>query len=56
LAHHAEAEAIYVFANNHYEGLAVETVQRLASKLGMPLPSVPALDAQLELFGGKLSA
>ena len=56
LRHHAEADAIYVFANNHYEGMAVETARRLVSKLGMPLPSVAAEDGQLELFGGQPSA
>ena len=53
LRNHAEAEAIYVFANNHYEGMAVETMRRLALKLGLPLPSRPEEGRQLELFGGK---
>lgn len=52
LRHHADAEAVYVFANNHYEGMAVETARRLASKLGLPLPSARPEDAQLELFEG----
>lgn len=52
LRHHADAEAIYLFANNHYEGMAVETVRRLAAKLGMPVPSVEDGGTQLELFGG----
>ena len=56
LRHHADAEAIYVFANNHYEGTAVETVRRLAWKLGLPLPSGPVDEAQLELFGGERPA
>ena len=51
LRHHADAEAIYLFANNHYEGMAVETVRRLAAKLGMPLPAVEDGGTQLELFG-----
>ena len=55
LRHHAAADAIYVFANNHYEGMAVETARRLASKLGLAMPSSPAEDAQLELFGGQPS-
>ena len=53
LRNHAEAESIYVFANNHYEGMAVETMRRLAVKLGLPLPSRPEEGRQLELFGGK---
>jgi uncharacterized protein YecE (DUF72 family) len=52
LRHHADAEAIYLFANNHYEGMAVETVRRLAAKLGMPLPALEDGGEQLELFGG----
>ena len=51
LRHHADADAIYLFANNHYEGMAVVTIQRLAAKLGMPLPAVPSPAGQLELFG-----
>lgn len=51
LGHHAEAGAIYVFANNHYEGMAVATAQRLAAELGLALPSVDVEAAQLELFG-----
>lgn len=52
LRHQADAEAIYLFANNHYEGMAVETVRRMASKLGLPLPAVEDGGEQLELFGG----
>jgi hypothetical protein len=36
--------------------MAVETARRLASKLGLALPSSPAEGAQLELFGGDASA
>jgi uncharacterized protein YecE (DUF72 family) len=52
LAHHATADAIYVFANNHYEGMAVETARRLAAKLECPLPAEPppAARGQLDLF------
>jgi uncharacterized protein YecE (DUF72 family) len=53
LRHHAGADAIYLFANNHYEGMAVETVRRLAGKLDLPLPSPPETGGQLELFGGE---
>jgi len=56
LQHHADAEAIYVFANNHYEGMAVETMRRLALKLGLPIPSLPVGGRQLELFAGKSPA
>jgi len=51
LRHHADAEAIYVFANNHYEGMAVETARRLAANAGVPLPAAPLAAGQLELFG-----
>lgn len=53
LRHHADAAAIYVFANNHYEGMAIETVRRLARRLGLdwPVPGAPP-EAQLELFDG----
>lgn len=53
LRHHADADSVYVFANNHYEGMATETVRRLAAKLGLPLMGVlPEAVGQLELFGG----
>jgi uncharacterized protein YecE (DUF72 family) len=54
LRHHADASAIYVFANNHFEGMAVQTVQRLAPLLGidLPRPATTAGPAQLDLFGG----
>jgi uncharacterized protein YecE (DUF72 family) len=51
LRHHSDAPAVYVFANNHYEGFAVATARRLADKLGLALPSpVSAAADQLELF------
>ncbi len=51
LGQHSEAQAVYVFANNHYEGHAIETVRRLAAKLGLFLPPGPdAHPSQLELF------
>jgi uncharacterized protein YecE (DUF72 family) len=52
LRHHADAEAIYLFANNHYEGMAVATVRRLAGRLGLAGSSGPVEDAQLDLFDG----
>lgn len=53
LRHHADADSVYVFANNHYEGMATETVRRLAAKLGLPLMGVVSgAVGQLELFGG----
>lgn len=51
LRQHTEAQAIYIFANNHYEGYAVESARRLASKLGLLLPPMTGPRApQLELF------
>ena len=56
LRHHADAGAIWIFANNHYEGMAVLTVRRLAPLLGIDLPRPAAAGpAQLDLFGGALS-
>ena len=51
LGHHADAGAVYIFANNHYEGMAVETARRIAAKLGVSLPSVTRPPGQLDLFG-----
>ncbi len=53
LRHHGDAGAIFVFANNHYEGMAVETARRLASRLGLDLPAPDdAPRTQLDLFSG----
>jgi uncharacterized protein YecE (DUF72 family) len=51
LGHHADATAVYIFANNHYEGMGVETARRIATKLGVSLPSVARQPGQLDLFG-----
>ncbi|MDQ6860447.1 MAG: DUF72 domain-containing protein [Verrucomicrobiota bacterium] len=54
--HVKEARSVWVFVNNHYEGYAPETCQRLAEKLGyeLPLPSLvetaSAAPGQLDLF------
>ncbi len=55
-----ESRSVWTFVNNHYEGFAPETCQRLAARLGYELP-LPAQAAalnvtesptpQLELFG-----
>ena len=51
LRHHADADAIFVFANNHYEGMAVETARRFVRRLGIDLPAAAAApDAQPDLF------
>jgi len=51
LGQHSDAQAVYVFANNHYEGCAIETARRLAAKLGLLVPPVSTPRApQLELF------
>lgn len=47
---HPEASAVYVFANNHYEGMATETIGRLAALLGVRLPEPPAAETQPGLF------
>ena len=33
-----EIRALYLYANNHFEGFAPETCQRLAERLGFELP------------------
>lgn len=50
LGHHADAAALYVFANNHYEGMGIETARRIAAKLGSSLPAWSAPPGQLDLF------
>ena len=54
LRHHGDADAVFVFANNHFEGMAVETIRRLAGRLSLDLPAAGGAGAaaQLELFGG----
>ena len=53
LRRHADATAVYIFANNHYEGMAVQTVRRLAPRLGidLPRPAAAPCPAQPDLFG-----
>jgi uncharacterized protein YecE (DUF72 family) len=56
----SESRSVWTFVNNHYEGFAPETCQRLAARLGYELP-LPAQSTahnaaespppQLELFG-----
>lgn len=36
---HRDVETIYILANNHYEGMAVETAYRVASYLDVELPA-----------------
>jgi uncharacterized protein YecE (DUF72 family) len=51
-----EARSVWAFVNNHFEGYAPETCQRLAQRLGyeLPLPSLletaSATPGQLDLF------
>jgi uncharacterized protein YecE (DUF72 family) len=54
--HLSETRSVWAFVNNHYEGYAPETCQRLAEKLGYELPLPGALETasatpgQLDLF------
>ncbi len=54
--HREETRSIWAFVNNHFEGFALETAQRLADRLGyeLPLPEdtvpAPAERSQLDLF------
>ena len=54
--HVEETRSVWAFVNNHFEGFAPETCQRLAQRLGfeLPLPSstdrLSAEPGQLELF------
>ena len=56
--HLADTRNVWTFVNNHFEGFAPETCQRLANRLGfdLPLPSVEetasADPGQLDLFEG----
>jgi uncharacterized protein YecE (DUF72 family) len=57
--HLAETRGVWAFVNNHFEGFAPETCQRLAQRLGfeLPLPSAAEVTAetdrgQLQLFDG----
>ena len=57
--HVEESRHVWAFVNNHFEGYAPETCQRLASRLGyeLPLPSpletASAAPGQLDLFRGE---
>ena len=57
--HLAEARSVWTFVNNHFEGFAPETCQRLANRLGFELPlpsaaeSASADPAQLDFFAEK---
>lgn len=52
----ADVRSVWTFVNNHFEGFAPETCQRLANRLGfeLPLPSSAAIPSatagQLDLF------
>lgn len=54
--HREESRSVWIFVNNHYEGFAPETCQRLAAQLGydLPLPSpadsLSADPGQMDLF------
>ena len=56
--HLPEARSVWTFVNNHFEGFAPETCQRLANRLGfeLPLPSAGEMasadPAQLDFFAG----
>jgi len=58
--HLAETRNVWAFVNNHFEGFAPETCQRLANRLGfeLPLPSpteiASADPGQLDFFRGDL--
>ena len=59
--HLADSRSVWTFVNNHFEGFAPETCQRLANRLGfeLPLPSAEETAAlgrscgQLDLFVGQ---
>lgn len=61
--HAGEAHSVWAFVNNHYEGFAPETCQRLAQRLGYELPLPLAADrlpadakGQLDLFESPASS
>jgi uncharacterized protein YecE (DUF72 family) len=41
----SDVRAVYAYVNNHFEGLALESAQRLAERLGYELP-LPSTEAQ----------
>ena len=57
--HLGEVRNVWAFVNNHFEGFAPETCQRLASRLGYelalpsPLDAAPTAEGQLDLFRGE---
>jgi uncharacterized protein YecE (DUF72 family) len=57
--HLAETRSVWTFVNNHYEGYAPETCQRLAERLGYelrlpsPADTLSADPGQLELFASE---
>src|SRR5207248_8607818 len=57
--HLGEVRNVWTFVNNHFEGFAPETCQRLANRLGFELALPSALETasadpgQLDLFAGK---
>lgn len=59
--HLEEARNVWIFVNNHYEGFAPETCQRLAERLGydLSLPSsletASAAPGQLDLFRSEIA-
>lgn len=59
--HLDESRSVWTFVNNHFEGFALETCQRLAKRLGyeLPLPSseerASADPGQLDLFRSETS-
>ena len=56
--HLEETRSVWAFVNNHFEGFAPETCQRLAERLGFELPLPSSLETasadpgQLDLFRG----
>jgi uncharacterized protein YecE (DUF72 family) len=41
----SDVRAVYAYVNNHFEGFALESAQRLAERLGYELP-LPSTEAQ----------
>lgn len=46
----SDVRAVYAYANNHFEGFALESAQRLAERLGyeLPLPATAGIDSAVD--------
>ncbi len=48
--HNSGNGTIFIYANNHYEGLSPDTIKFIRQELGMPVPGQMIMDRQKKLF------